>query len=587
MLDVEITKDLGELEIEILNKYKPPTLIETESKQITKKINEMNETVLPFYPPSSLLAWTQLNTRLKRSIKILARNLAGLGFTINSRLDKDDMLRKAAEGDFDLESYKKIVKEQKKKVEDFFNECNPEESFSTILFRDEINRQTFGFCFLELCRNEQGELKRIYLVPPQTVLVRKDGNLKIGYVQEIDGVIRYFKVFGDPSIVDMETGVNLTEEFKKKAKGLPNLADNYTITLSDGSQLLINSPEELPYERRASELIMRVIYCPLDLNYGVPCWNTTFRSLSGRYNAATRNDAFFRNDGVPRSLIVIKNGRLNSEMYQQLYEFINQGGQGPDKAHRTLIVQAKKNINSGTKSNVEIDVHKLTVGQDEDMTFSKYCTFSDEDVRESFGIAKLFYGTADDVNRSSSLVLRQIFNQQEISPEQEELEKIINKQIIHSEFGLNCKEVVFKLIKPKSTDDLDLALIYGNLSNMGAVTPNHVRKHFGWEEYPESEEWANQPFPVTLKQIASTGAISDISTGQQDNNLVQRDQASEVAKPEEKPQGSYQTSLSKLDTINKSLDELLKYKDILEKSSELNQMDAIIEKLIEKLQKNS
>jgi len=53
MLDVEITKDLGELEIEILNKYKPPTLIETESKQITKKINEMNETVLPFYPPSS------------------------------------------------------------------------------------------------------------------------------------------------------------------------------------------------------------------------------------------------------------------------------------------------------------------------------------------------------------------------------------------------------------------------------------------------------------------------------------------------------------------------------------------------------
>ncbi len=532
-----------------------------KSKQIKDEFcGLMHDIIEPFYDMSHLITMATKNTRLMRLIKVKSRNIAGLGYNIVSKKTKDQLKLAEERGEINLEKELIKIEEEKKIAEEFFDNCNDELPITSILYRTRISREQCGNAFLEITRDLEGNLASLYFVNPSTIRIRVDPETgeQIGFIQKKNGKIRYFKKFGDTDIWDAVNGKNISEEKREKEKSrqpnedLIDDADNYPF-FNDNTKDQYREEDldqgefDIGFDRRASEMIHFAEFSLEDDFYGVPVWVSSVKAVLGNWNASTRNLAFFENDGTPRNLIVISGGRVSDSTKTELQEFINSKGKNPRNAHRSCIIQLKKIYDAGSVP--EVKFIPITVGKDEDYTHSKYIYNNNEEIRESFGFAKVFLGTSDDVNRATALITRQVTNQQEIEPEAKEDEFVINKKLI--EKGLGLTRVKFQLKRPDVSDDLDTALTYGNLSNIGAVTPNEIRQEFGYEEYPESESWANVPFPITLKSIVSgnrTSGKTNVSSG---TNTGEREQDIENDSVDEKPEGRSTNSLSDQIFINK------------------------------------
>ena len=485
-----IQNNIPEIEIVPLSKSFP-TLTKadefaTKSKQISDdQFSAMtNDIIEPAYDPDTLIELYTYNTRLHRLLNIISRNNAGLGYVISSKKTNKELEKLSEKGKINLESEKEIIEEEIDKVKEFFENCNDELPFPTLFNMFELDRQITGNGFLEFTRTADGELSKIYHVPSNTIRIRKKDK---GFVQSINGKKTYFKKFGDLDRYDLQTGINLD----KDNDNTTNSVEKENITAFGVTE----EDKEIPVERLASEILHHRIYSPEHYHYGVPNWVTTFSAILGNRHSSIRNLAFFKNDALPRAIISILGGKLAEGAKKELEEFMTAYSKNPDKAHRTLILQLAKTYGGSDKPEIKID--KLTVGEGEDQTHGNYRHDNDEEIRESLGYAKVFLGTADDVNRATALVTRQVTNQQEIEPAQAELEFFINKKII--EQNLKCTKVKFTLNNPRVNDDLDDSMVAKNISDVGAMSMNEIRRKINLDEYPAEYKWADLPLVLVLK----------------------------------------------------------------------------------------
>jgi PBSX family phage portal protein len=441
---------------------------EGKSQQIfTDPFQEMaeGEYLSPPTNPNTWAAALEQSTRLNKCVRTFARNTVGLGWEIVPTIT-------VTEETSDAE--KKRIREESERLVALFTKPNRKMPFTKVMELMKVDEEATGNGYLEVVRNNAGEIEQIWHMPATTVRVRNpkkvpwmEANGHPGYIQIRGQAKRYFKEFGDETVVDAKTG--------EKAKG------------------------PLPIERRATEIIQFMIYAPRSTWYGIPRYIAASPAIAGNRLAALRNVRFFENDAVPRMIIAVTGGGLTTASVKSIENFVRRGGKGVEKAHRIMVLQTERRRIGTADSKAGINVIPLTVGMQEDASFMAYRLANDEEVRQAFGIGKAFF-TTDDVNRASMGESRRITNEQEFEPDRVEKEYIMNETVVADE-SVGAEMVALRFKRPRSADPLEKAQVEKIYASLGALTPNELRKSIGLEPYPDHYIFGDKPYSLALMEL--------------------------------------------------------------------------------------
>ncbi|HUS89239.1 MAG TPA: phage portal protein [Desulfosporosinus sp.] len=457
------------------------------------------EYVEPRYNPDIWAAAMENNTRLGRSVRTYARNTVGLGWFVEP-LEKISPKTP--------EELKKKIARQKKIIEDILSHPNNDMPLNELFYVIKIDEEATGNGYLEVVRNNAGEITELHHAPGVTmrIRVREDdkGRQYIGGFVQIRGNEKiYFREFGDVGVMDSETG-----EYHE-------------------------GPEPLPLDKRASEIIHFRLYSPTSTWYGAPRYVSTSPAITGNRLASLRNMKFFENDAVPRLAITVSGGTLTPDSVQAIEEFFKAKSMGVDKAHNCMVIQAEQQKTGfqNQSQQAQITLQPLTVGVTEDSSFSNYRKENDEEVREAFGISQVFYAS-ESSNRASAQVGREITNEQEFEPDRLEKEYIINQKLIRDILQDEEEVLVrFRFERMKLTDPMDTARIDQTYAGMGALTPNELRVSIGKAPYPPEYEFADKPMQIAMAEMSMK--LAESITGSWDKMLA-------LAKKEAKQQQEVQ-----------------------------------------------
>jgi len=410
----------------------------------------------------------QLNTRVNRCVNLMATNTVGMGWRIVPKEKPDGATS---------DEVKEQIEREIELVESLFKKPNKKMNFCTLMKIVKIDQEVTGNGYIEVIRNQHtaddplGEIVELYHVQSKSVRIRKGGE---GFVQIKGGRKRYFKEFGDERVISAATG---------------------------------EEEEEVTLEDRANELLHFMIYDPDSDFYGVPRYLATSPAIAGLRLSAIRNVAFFENDAVPRGLITVTGGSVENEAIDMLRDFFNFKSRGPEHAHRLAILQvdAKRPGFGNTPGKTEINFVPLTVGTTEDASFRQYNKDGNDEIREAWGIAQIFFSEAD-TPRAGAIAGRAMTNEQVFDPERMEMEFVINETIIDS-FGVDLVHLQF--VRPEIVDPSEQAKIDQIYARAGALTPNEIRlERLKLKAYPDDVDFGDLPIQLTIveRQLAAQAA---------------------------------------------------------------------------------
>ncbi len=429
------------------------------------------EIYTPTADPDLWASQLDKNTRLRQCVHLWARNTVGLGWSI----EPINPVTEETE-----QSMLTLIDRQTEMLSQLFDHPNEKLPTTTLLYLIGMDEGSIGNGWMEITRDDKGDIDGLHHIQGTTIRVRKgehtdeDGEeWENGFIQIRSRKKTYFKCFGDPSIMASRDG-----QISKDPEGLPNTD-------------------------RANELIHFLEYSPSDSFYGIPRHVAAIFAIVGNVLASRRNIAFFDNDCVGRLAILVSGGTLHPKSIDMVEKFLEEG-KGPDNAHRVMVLQAEPQpMGPGEAVRTELKVEPLTVGITDDASFLKYRDANNEEVREAWGIAKVYF-TTDDVNRASAVASMRITDKQQFEPERIEKEHRINHTIVRDILDGETEVVVeFKLKRPILADDLEESEIDAIRAKFGGLTPNDFAKRSGRPAYnPEEVPFdPDIPLAITIKLL--------------------------------------------------------------------------------------
>jgi PBSX family phage portal protein len=399
--------------------------IRKSSKQVPKEVYGVKGLVSYPYNPSNFLTLFESNSIFSSCVKQIARDVAGLG-------------------------YKLVLKEggkenevEKKKILDFLDKPNPNESLRNILEKALIDWGVIGWWGLEVLRNNINEVAEIYHVPAYTFKIHK-GKEKFFQSRGIKEV--WFKTFGNPKNISAKTG----EE------------GNYDL------------------ETRASELIYYKNYYPRSDFYGAPNILSAIGSVLALIGIRDYNLSFFENYGVPAWMIILK-GKWAEDSDKRIKNFLDTEIKGSKNANKTAVFKVE--------GNDSLESTKLSSDTQEG-SFKALIQILIDDILMAYSmpgyrIGLSIIGRLGGTNIKES---NEIYKNGVVEPLQEDIEDMINHKII--EQGLNCKSYKFKLNDLDTKDIVAETARCVSLFNVGALTSNQVRNLLNLgENYPEGDKY--------------------------------------------------------------------------------------------------
>jgi PBSX family phage portal protein len=433
----------------------------------------------PLYDPLTWAFTLEQSTRLNKLVRSMAVNTVGLGWKITPKKDDES---------FRTQNLDKI-KEEREELEEVFENINPDLPFTEIMSQVKIDEESTGQGYIETVRDRKGiKVVRVNHVPSYTIRVAtftKDRPRSIRFVQQRHtggnrNLRVYFKEFNEKWDLHMRTG----EWFP---------------------------PGTLPEEDSANELIQFKLYSPRSSYYGVPRAVSTAPAIAGTRLAHRRNVAFFENDACPRLAVIVNGGTLTEEAMQSIEDFIESRAKGPGNAGRLMVLQGKVESKlMGDAGSVKIQLMPLTVGVQDDASFTKYTNANNEEIREAFGIGQIFIGTSDNVNRAVALAMKQLTVEQIFKPESVRYEYILNQTIVKT-YDVKHTKLTFE--KAKTVDMVGESQALTMLASAAGVTPNDIRDFMEKPRY--NAAWGDTPLNVQRlglleSKTDATSTISDV-----------------------------------------------------------------------------
>lgn len=395
---------------------------------------------------------------------------------------------------------KDVGEAENHELQSFIDSANVDQSLVAVMAETIRDRETVGFGFLEVIRDISGNVSLLRNAPAlftrltskckEEVLVSNEipRGRRVTVVQEykkfrkfiqiVNGQIRWFKEFGDPRRMNYETGLYAGESGYIAGK---------------------DTTEIIHFKLPSVEA------------YGVPRWINQLPSILGSREAEEVNYRYFRDNTVPPMLLLVGNGRLTNQSYQQLTATLNENGIGSERQNKIMLLEAVGESDSldGKGGNIDLKVEKLSDARQSDGLFKEYDDANMAKVRSSFRLPPVLVGMSQDVNFATATTSVFVAESQVFAPERSMVDELLNRLLVNGKNGLALRTAKLTSRTPSITSPEMVIKTMTALNVMGALTPRSAQgmsnKMLQLEStpYPAKgedgyQEWMDQPIALSL-----------------------------------------------------------------------------------------
>lgn len=355
----------------------------------------------------------------------------------------------------DIEKKKRILERAQDEMEaldELFETFSTEETFAETFQRAMIDYYSLGNGYIEIGRNNAGQIRYVGHVPAVDIRVRRkrDGFIQMTYNKAQQQYV-FFRNFQDKVTVD-PTGK----------------------------------------DPRPNELIHLKMYTPTNTFYGVPSIISAMAAVVGDKFAKQYNIDYFENKAIPRYAIVVKGAKLSAESTREVVKFFRNEIKG--KSHGTLIIPLPAQM--GDK--VDIKFEKLEADI-QDGSFQKYRNSNRDEIISVHRVPPSKLGVNGQSNLAISRDGDKTFKEQVIGPDQTLVENKINR--IVKEY---TDMIVFEFTKMDIVDEDMRSRIDDRLARLGALTRNEIRDARGLPAIEGGDEPLPFPTEVQMKNLEMT-----------------------------------------------------------------------------------
>lgn len=476
---------------------------ELPSDDLLQQLTADGRVIEPPFDKLVLAMLPEQSTELGQVIEAMVQNIEGFGFRLECRVRIDD-----PDCPVDL---KNEALAEKSRLINFFKNCCVDHSFTELRKRTRTDLETTGEAYWEIIRvpgtdqiiglnhlpSYQMRLGRqdkdFTKFERATPVVKPDGTIeletvtyqkrfrgfiqaRVGFIsrsfaQTYGGLIRWFKSFGDPRIMNNENG-DIVEEGKEAS---------------------------VPEEKRASEMLHHRIYSSRT-PYGLPRFIGNLITVFGDRAADEVNFITLKNNNIPSMVILVSNGQLTDGSIQRIREFVETQIQPSDNYSRFLLLEGEGQFEGPDAGQVKINIQPLTNDQHKDQLFQEYGKNNREKIREAFRLPPIFVGRSDDYTRATAEASRRLADEQVFKPERDEFDEMINKMLLPA---MGVRFHTFRSNGPNVTDDEDLIRILATAERTGGMTPRIARiilaDIFGREDLPAMDPSIKPDVPFSLQ----------------------------------------------------------------------------------------
>lgn len=401
------------------------------------------------------------------------------------------------------------VRAEKERMESFLSGPNEEYGLTELRRRMRRDKETFGYAFFEVVRDQAGFIHAVYHVPAHSVRltcndptpvnivfsIRRGENIvKINrnkyfrrFIQSdsMDANYVFFKEFGDPRVIDYRTG----EEAK--------------------------AGEVIPTKYQASEILMLSDYRSGYL-YGQPRWINQIPSILGSRESEILNLNFFRDNGIPAMAVLVSGGFLSQDAVDAIGDKFSRN-RGRDKMHQVLILEAYGDDQGSSQDGVmpipKLEFKSMVDERQNDALFQEYDKECQRKIRMAFRLPDIMMGGSESYTHAVADASMVMVESQVFQPERNEVDDFINKYFLGD--GVNPpKYWRFRSNPTRIVDGKQIASSLTVLNNIGALTPNDAinvsNQLFNLKIRPIKHVWADYPYSMVLKLIEKGHPIQDM-----------------------------------------------------------------------------
>jgi len=426
----------------------------TQSKYIDPETLDgysLYDIVNPPYDLDTLAGLFDSSAIHNASVMARVMNTVGVGIEFQETTKSKRKIEKAM-GDPDrISRVRKQLQDEKERLEEIFENINLEETFVETMIKVWQDVLTVGNGYLEIGRNNSGQIGYIGHIPGTLVRVRRgrDGYVQIARSNKISAV--FFRNYADKETEDP-----------------------------------INS------DPRPNEIIHFKTYSPKNTYYGIPSSVSAAAAIVGDKFAKEYNIDYFENKAIPRYAVIVKGAKLSNQSKQELINYFRKEVKG--RNHGTLVIPIPASI--GADSDIRFE--KLEAGI-QDSSFDKYRKSNRDEILVANRVPAPKVGVYDNANLAVSRDSDKTFKMQVVGPDQSVIEKKINRVMSEftSLFSLSFKKI--DLI-----DEDIQSRINDRYLRTEVIAPNEVRSQLGLPERGDGDEIL--PFPTKIKKESNAGA---------------------------------------------------------------------------------
>lgn len=444
----------------------------------------------PPYNPNALLRLPHENNTLAQCVQAMVTNCEGHGYRLEYVGPEGQQESPEAKAEKDM-------------LEAFLAYPNDDTSMQELRERARRDKESVGYCYYELGRDQSGVPVMLAHIPANTMrMTGRDraatqvevtlprpsapgGVQKIKvkkkfrrFVQQIGTKQVYFKEYGDPRKIDPTTG--------KENKALS-------------------------WEESATEVIYDSIYAPGNV-YGLPRWINQLPSILGSREAELCNLDFFKENAIPAMALLVSGGMVTQTTLDQI-EAHFLAAKGRQSMNRLLIVEAQGDEDAASpEGNIpppKLELKPLAMERQQDQLFQKYDENCGNKVRSSFRLPPIFIGLSQDYTYATAKTSFEVAESQVFAPERKKADDLLNLKV----FGpMGARFWKFASLPPKLSDPAEIINALTVFNSMGAMTPNIAialaNEYFDLEIPMVEEDWGDYPFAI-VQTLAVSGRLAD------------------------------------------------------------------------------
>ena len=404
------------------------------------------DVIEPPYNLSSLAKIFEVSSANYAAIQAKVANIVGLGYELQETLQVQQRFEEMTDMD-QLARARRKMERVKLEVTEWIESRNDDDTFTATLMKAYIDKEATGNGYLEIGRTSAGEIGYIGHIPAATMRIRR---LRDGFVQIVNGKAVFFRNFQD-----------------------------------------VSQPNPVGSDARPNEIIHLKEYTPTNTYYGIPPIVTAKNAMAGNEFASKYNLEYFENKAVPRYIFWLKGAKFTPEAEQKLFEFMQNNMRGQN--HRTVVVPLPPD--DGVNK-VEMKMEAIENGI-QDSSFNNYRKANREEILMAHRTPISKIGSAENISLANARESDRTFKEQVCRPQQDILEKKINRIIAEKTdmFKLHFKELTL-------TDEDTQSKIDERYLRMQVVMPNEIRPRLGLPPITGGDE----PVQLTGQQAADQTA---------------------------------------------------------------------------------